>query len=78
MIIKPISYMKANAANLSEEIGFEPMYVTQNGVDSLVVQTSEAYKSQLEKMAFMELLIKSEQEIKQGEVADLDDFLSEI
>jgi hypothetical protein len=70
--------MKANAANLSEEIGFEPMYVTQNGVDSLVVQTSEAYKSQLEKMAFMELLIKSEQEIKQGEVADLDDFLSEI
>jgi len=70
--------MKANAANLSEEIGFEPMYVTQNGVDSLVVQTSEAYKSQLEKMAFMELLIKAEREIKQGEVADLDDFLSEI
>jgi hypothetical protein len=70
--------MKANAANLSEEIGFEPMFVTQNGVDTLVVQTSEAYQSQLEKIAFMELIIKSEREIKQGEVASLDDFLSEL
>ena len=70
--------MKANAASLREEIGFEPMFVTQNGVDSLVIQTSAAYQAQQEKMAFMELIIKSEKDIKQGNLADLDEFLSSI
>lgn len=78
MNIKPISYMKANAATLSTEIGFEPLFVTQNGVDTLVVQSADAYKAQQEKMAFMELLIKSERDIKQGDVSSLDDFLDTL
>ena len=78
MNIKPISYMKANAANLSSELGFEPLFITQNGADALVVQTSEAYQAQQEKMAFMELIIRSEKDIKQGDVSDLDSFLDTI
>ena len=70
--------MKAHAATLSAELEFEPMFVTQNGNPSLVVQTSEAYKFQQEKIAFMTLIIKAEKDIKQGNVADLDDFLSTI
>ncbi len=78
MNIKPISYMKANAAQLSEELGFEPLFVTQNGHESLVVQTAEAYHAQQEKIALMSLIIKSEKDIKQGNTANLDDFLSSI
>jgi PHD/YefM family antitoxin component YafN of YafNO toxin-antitoxin module len=78
MLIKPISYMKAHAATLSSELGFEPMFVTQNGNESLVVQTAESYQATQEKMAFLELIIKSDRDIKRGDVADLDDFLASI
>jgi PHD/YefM family antitoxin component YafN of YafNO toxin-antitoxin module len=74
MLIKSISYMKAHAATLSSELGFEPMFVTQDGNESLVVQTAESYQATQEKMAFLELIIKSERDIKRGDVADLDDF----
>ena len=78
MLIKPISYMKAHAATLSSELGFEPMFVTQNGHESLVIQTAESYQATQEKMAFLELIIKSDRDIKRGDVADLDDFLASI
>ena len=78
MNIKPISYMKANAAKLHAELEFEPMHVTQNGHECLVVQTAEAYQAQQEKIAFMELIIKRELNITQGKVADLDEFLESI
>ena len=43
-----------------------------------MVQSADAYKAQQEKMAFMELLIKSERDIKQGDVSSLDDFLDTL
>lgn len=78
MNIKPISYMKQHAANLSAEIGFEPMFVTQNGVDTLVVQSSQAYHAQQEKMAFLELLLRSDRDIENNDVASLDEFLDTL
>lgn len=78
MNIKPISYMKANAAKLRDELEFEPMHVTQNGHECLVVQTAESYQAQQEKMAFMELIIKREMNIAQDKVDDLDEFLKSI
>ncbi len=78
MNIKPISYMKANAAKLHTELGFEPMHVTQNGTESLVVQTAESYQAQQEKLAFMELILSREINISKGKVSDLDEFLLSI
>lgn len=78
MIIKPISYMKAHAATLSAELEFEPMFVTQNGNESLVVQTVESYQAMREKMAFMELIIQSDKDIQKGDVANFDAFLSSL
>jgi len=78
MNIKPISYMKANAAKLHTELEFEPMHVTQNGSESLVVQTAELYQAQQEKLAFMELIISREVNISKGKASDLDEFLSSI
>ena len=70
--------MKVNAANLHAELGFEPMFVTQNGHQSLVVQTAEAYQIQQEKVALMDLLINREINISKGKVSDLDEFLLSI
>jgi len=78
MNIKPISYMKANAARLHAELGFEPMHVTQNGSESLVVQTAESYQVQQEKLAFMELILSREINISKDKTSDLDEFLSSI
>lgn len=70
--------MKANAAKLHAELGFEPMHVTQNGSESLVVQTAESYHVQQEKLAFMELIISRERNISKNKVSDLDIFLSSV
>ncbi len=70
--------MKANAANLHEELGFEPMHVTQNGTESIVIQTAESYQIQQEKIAFMELIISRKMNISKNKVSDLDEFLSSI
>lgn len=70
--------MKANAAKLHAELGYEPMYVTQNGNESLVVQTTEAFQEQQERMAFMELLLNREFNVSKGKVSDLDEFISSI
>lgn len=70
--------MKANAAKLHAELGFEPMHVTQNGSESLVVQTAESYHVQQEKLAFMELIISRERNISKNKVSDLDEFLSSV
>lgn len=78
MNIKPISYMKANAAKLHAELGFEPMHITQNGNESLVVQTAESYQVQQEKLAFMELLLSREMNISKDRVSDLDEFLATL
>ncbi len=76
--IATISEMKAKAASLPDELGFAPLFVTQNGKESLVVQTHEAYERQQEKIAFMELLINSRKDIEEGKTAPIDDFLSTI
>lgn len=78
MRVQTISQMKANAANLPDELGFSPLFVTQNGKSSLVVQTHEAYQHQQEKMAFMTLLLQSRKDIEQGRTAPARDFLSSI
>ncbi len=78
MKIVNISDMKAQAASLHDDLGFEPMFVTQNGRESLVVQTHEAYESMQEKMAFLELLINAQKDIQQGKTQPIGDFLASI
>lgn len=73
-----ISDMKARAATLRDELGFSPAFVTQNGQESLVVQTHEAYQYQQEKMAFMELVINARKDVEQGKTTAVDEFLDSI
>ncbi len=76
--IKPISYMKANAAKLREEIGYSPLFVTQNGEEALVVQTPEAYHLTEEKLAYMQLILTSKKSMESRPTRSLDDVLTDL
>ena len=78
MKMATISQMKANAANLPDELGFSPLFVTQNGKESLVIQTHEAFQYQQEKMAFMTLLLQSRKDIEGGKTVPVDDLIGSL
>jgi prevent-host-death family protein len=66
--IKPISYLKANAAevlqNLSENR--EPFLITQNGEARAVMQDIATYESTQETLALLKILALGNQEIAEG------------
>lgn len=56
--VKSISYLKANAANLIEEINKEQktLVITQNGEAKVIVQDIKVYEKNQETMAMLKLL----------------------
>lgn len=66
--IKPISYLKANAAevltNLAENQ--EPMVITQNGEAKAVIQDVASYEQTQETLALLKLLALGQQDIEGG------------
>lgn len=68
--IKPISYLKANAAEVLQELAEkrEPYLITQNGEARAVIQDIASYENTQETLALLKLLALGNQEIEQGEV----------
>jgi len=68
--IKPISYLKANAAevlqNLSENR--EPFLITQNGEARAVMQDIATYENTQETLALLKILALGNQEISEGKI----------
>jgi len=68
--IKPISYLKANAAevlqNLSENR--EPFLITQNGEARAVMQDIATYENTQETLALLKILVLGNQEIAEGKL----------
>jgi prevent-host-death family protein len=66
--IQPISYLKAHAADLVEELSrnHEPLIVTQNGKARLVVQDIASFEKTQETLALLKLLVQSQREVAQG------------
>jgi prevent-host-death family protein len=56
--VKSISYLKANAANMIEEInkGQKTFVITQNGEAKVIVQDIKVYEKTQETMAMLKLL----------------------
>jgi prevent-host-death family protein len=56
--IKPISYLKANTAEILRRIAErgEPLVITQNGVAKAVVQDIATYEQMQETMALLKIL----------------------
>ncbi len=73
--IKPISYLKANAAQVAlalKESG-EAMIITQNGEATMVVQSVAEYERTQETLALLKMLAQSQQAVSQGKTVSSTD-----
>ncbi len=68
--IKPISYLKANAAEVLQELTDmrEPYLITQNGETKAVMQDVASYENTQETLALLKILALGNQEIEEGKV----------
>lgn len=70
--IKPISYLKAHAAEISRSLNElrEPMVITQNGEAKMVVQDIRSFEQTQETLALLKILALGHQEVEQGKTLD--------
>lgn len=78
--IKPISYFKANAAEIIRDLAEvrEPMVITQNGEATAVIQDIHSYQATQETLALLQLLAMGERDIEAGRTISLDELRAEI
>lgn len=68
--IKPISYLKANAADVLEQLGRdrEPLVITQNGEARAVLQDVVSYEQTQETLALLKVLALGTRQVEQERV----------
>ena len=68
--IKPVSYLKANTAEILRRIAeqHEPLVITQNGVAKAVIQDIASYEQTQETMALLKILALGNRQIEEGKV----------
>lgn len=68
--IKPISYLKANAAEVLRELAEQrrPLVITQNGEAKAVIQDVASYEETQETMALLKILALGNRQIGEGRV----------
>jgi prevent-host-death family protein len=78
--IKPISYFKANAAEVLAELndGAEPMILTQNGEAKAIIQDIRSYEQTQETLAMLKILALGMEDIKAGRVRPAREVFEEI
>ncbi|MEO5327593.1 MAG: type II toxin-antitoxin system Phd/YefM family antitoxin [Magnetococcus sp. THC-1_WYH] len=78
--IKPISYLKAHAAeivrNLSGQGG--PLVITQNGEAKVVIQDIESYEQSQETMALLKILALGTLQVEKGKVQPAGDVVQRL
>jgi prevent-host-death family protein len=78
--IKPISYLKANAAEVLKELTDQrqPMIITQNGEAKAVIQDVASYDQTQETLALLKILALGNQQVVQGRVKPLADVAKRL
>jgi prevent-host-death family protein len=78
--IKPISYVKANAAELLDRIAEErePIIITQNGEARAVLMDVHSYEEMQETLALLQILAIGEKQVERGETYALEDVIAEM
>ena len=76
--IRPISYIKANAAEILAQVNetHRPVYVTQNGEAKAVLLDTESYEKMKKTIGLLKLLTQGERDIVDGKVISQEDFFS--
>ncbi len=78
--IKPISYLKANAAAIVRQLTRqrEPLVITQNGEAKLVIQDVASYQETQETMALLKILALGNRQIEEGKVVSAGDAIKRL
>ena len=68
--IKPVSYLKANTAEILRRMAErrEPLVITQNGVAKAVIQDVASYEQTQETMALLKILALGNRQIEESKV----------
>ena len=78
--IRPISFVKANAANLLEQVNktHRPVIITQNGEAKAVLLDTESYDSMQNAIGILKLISMGEKDVKEGKVTEQNSFFATI
>lgn len=78
--VKPISYLKANAADVLNELREvrEPLIITQNGEAKAVLQDVASYEETQETLALLKLLAMGQQDVAEGRLTSVDKAAARI
>ena len=78
--IKPISYLKAHAAEIVRTLGEqrEPLIITQNGEAKVVIQDIDSYEQTQETVALLKILALGSRQIEAGQVQPAADVITRL
>jgi prevent-host-death family protein len=78
--IKPISYVKAHAAEIIEKMAenHRPIIITQNGEAKAVLTDIETYQRQQETMAMLKMVAIAREDVTQGRVLSHKDAKAKV
>lgn len=78
--VKPISYLKANAAEVLLQLAEqrEPLFITQNGEAKAVLQDVASYEETQETLALLKILALGNLEIEAGKVKPLAEVVARL
>jgi prevent-host-death family protein len=78
--IRPISYLKANAAEVLRvlEEQRKPMIITQNGEAKAVIQDVASYEEIQETLALLKILALGSQQFERGEITPVKEVASRL
>jgi prevent-host-death family protein len=78
--IKPISYLKAHAAEVVRTLAEqrEPMVITQNGEAKMVIQDVASYEQTQDTMALLKILALGNRQIERGKVTPAADVVRRL
>ncbi len=78
--IKPISFLKSNAADILKQINetHRPVIITQNGEPRAVLQDPESYDNMRKAIGLLKLISLGEEDIKHGNIKTQDRVFKDI
>ena len=78
--VKPISYLKANAAEVLAHIAEQrqPMVITQNGEAKAVLQDVASFEETQETLALLKILALGNQDTAAGKVKPVGDVVARL
>ena len=78
--VKPISYLKANAAEVLAQLTRErePMIITQNGEAKAVLQDVASYEELQQTVALLKVLALGQREVEDGRVRPATEVIARL